>query len=399
MEIFDESVNNLSGKAARLFAEGIVETIHEPLMVLNTDLMVIFVNKSFYSFFKSDPNNTLGTIIYDLGNRQWDNPALKNLLEEVLPETSIIKEFEITHSFPIIGKKTLILNISKLDIETYGQMILISINDITEFKRLEDYNKVMLEKEQENTEVLKITNEELMVSQDELNEMVNRLEISNKELDQFAYIASHDLQEPLRMVSSFTQLLEKRYKNKLDSDADEFIKFIIEGSHRMKDLIDDLLAFSRLNKEPGEFKLISMQLILFDVLENLQTFIKENKAQITHDTLPTIYGNSSQISQLFQNLITNAIKFQGDDSPKIHISVQEFLNYWKFGVSDNGIGIAVEHQEKIFEAFKRLHNRTEFEGNDIGLAISAKIVERHGGKIWVESEPRTGSTFYFTISK
>jgi light-regulated signal transduction histidine kinase (bacteriophytochrome) len=239
--------------------------------------------------------------------------------------------------------------------------------------------------------------EELIRSQDNLRELVDKLEVSNRELEQFAYVASHDLQEPLRMVASFTQLLEKRYKGKLDEDADEYIGFIVEGAHRMKDLIDDLLVFSRFNTQANEFELFDMDTALNSVLSYLQPYMNENHAQITYDPLPSIMGDSSQIQQVLQNLLTNAIKFHGDEPPKIHISAEESGDEWTFVVSDNGIGIDSGHQEQIFEVFKRLHTREEYEGTGIGLSICKKIVERHGGRIWVESKPGKGSTFYFTI--
>jgi light-regulated signal transduction histidine kinase (bacteriophytochrome) len=165
----------------------------------------------------------------------------------------------------------------------------------------------------------------------------------------------------------------------------------------MKDLIDDLLVFSRFNTQANEFELFDMDTALNSVLSYLKPYMNENHAQITHDPLPSIMGDSSQIQQVLQNLLTNAIKFHGDEPPKIHISAEESGDEWTFGVSDNGIGIDSEHQEQIFEVFKRLHTREEYEGTGIGLSICKKIVERHGGRIWVESKPGKGSTFYFTI--
>jgi light-regulated signal transduction histidine kinase (bacteriophytochrome) len=230
-------------------------------------------------------------------------------------------------------------------------------------------------------------------------ELINKLKTSNKELEQFAYVASHDLQEPLRMVASFSQLLQRRYKDQIDEDANDYIEFIVEGANRMKDLIDDLLAFSRLNTEAKEFKLTDINNVLDDVLVNLNPSIVENNAQITHGPLPIIKVDSSQIRQLLQNLISNAIKFHGDKPPKIHISAKESGKEWLFSVSDNGIGIDTEHLEKIFNVFNRLHTREEYEGTGIGLAICKRIINRHEGRIWVESEEGKGSTFYFTIPK
>jgi light-regulated signal transduction histidine kinase (bacteriophytochrome) len=199
------------------------------------------------------------------------------------------------------------------------------------------------------------------------------------------------------MVTSFTQLLERRYKGQLDNEADDYIEFIVEGAHRMKYLIDDLLAFSRLNTQAKELESVELENVIDDVLSNLSVTIKENKACITYDPLPTVNADKTQMMQVFQNLIANAIKFQGSNPPKIHISAHKDEKEWKFAVTDNGIGIDPEYQKQIFEVFKRLHTREEYPGSGIGLSVSQKIIRRHGGNIWVESELGKGSTFYFTI--
>ena len=285
------------------------------------------------------------------------------------------------------------------------------VRDVTNLKQAEKEIQKRLEKERQLTEDLSSANEELQAiseevltsneelrhAQNNLRQLVSELKISNKELEQFAYVASHDLQEPLRMITSFTQLLEKRYKGQLDVDADDYIGFVVDGAHRMKELIDDLLEFSRLNTEVKEFELVFMEIALEDVLRNLKPIIKENKAKITHGNLPNIMGDRVQIIQLLQNLIVNAIKFHGNNPPDIHISAQDKGNEWLFSVSDKGIGIDQNHQKQIFSIFKRLHTKEEYPGTGIGLSISKRIVERHGGQIWVESELGKGSTFYFTI--
>ncbi len=300
------------------------------------------------------------------------------------------------------------------------------LRDITKRKQAELRVQEMLENEQALTEELRVSNEELqditqelqnsneklrytstklhkanqelLTSQYSLQEAIKKLEISNKELEQFAYVASHDLQEPLRMVSSFAQLLEKRYKGRLDDDADDFIEYVVEGAQRMKDLIDDLLIFSRLQTASREFQQTDLNKVLDDVLLSIKPSIESKKAQITYDKLPTVECDSSQMRQLFQNLISNAIKFN-DSTPEIHLTAEESGNEWLFGVSDQGIGIHPNHQKKIFDVFKRLHTREEYEGTGIGLSICKRIVEIHGGHIWVESEPGEGSTFYFTIPR
>ncbi len=234
----------------------------------------------------------------------------------------------------------------------------------------------------------------------ELKETVEELKRSNDELQQFAYITSHDLQEPLRTIASYTQLIERRYKDKLDGDADEFLDFIVKAAVRMKDMIQGLLYYSRVGTRGGEFISTNTEELLETVISNLNAAIEENDASITHDSLPVILADEGQLIQLFQNLISNSIKFKKDDAhPKIHISAQEDENRreYVFSISDNGIGIEPQYFDRIFEVFKRLHTRIEYEGTGIGLSISKRIIERHGGKMWVESEFGVGSIFYFTI--
>jgi PAS domain S-box-containing protein len=247
--------------------------------------------------------------------------------------------------------------------------------------------------------------EERKMLESKLVTLVKDLNRSNEELGQFAYVASHDLQEPLRMVSSFTQLLAERYKDKLDKDAHEFIHFAVDGANRMQRLINDLLDYSRVQRRLKEFEDIDSTVILAQAITNLNQKIEESKAIITNYNLPVIYCDESQITRLFQNLIDNAIKFRGDKAPLIHISAESILSGWKFAVKDNGIGIKSDYKEKIFEIFQRLHNNQKYTGTGIGLAICKKIVENHRGEIWVESAEGNlpagkagGTTFYFTIS-
>ena len=221
---------------------------------------------------------------------------------------------------------------------------------------------------------------------------------SNAELERFAYVASHDLQEPLRMVTSYLQLLERRYKDRLDGDALEFINYAVDGSIRMKTLISDLLAYSRVGTRGKDFAPVECKLVLERVLQNLQISIQEAGAEITQDALPQVLGDEVQLESLFQNLIGNAIKFRGEDPPRIHVGLKREAKNWVFSVSDNGIGIDHQYFERIFIIFQRLHTRQDYSGTGIGLAISKRIVERHGGRIWIESQPGAGTTFYFTNS-
>lgn len=232
-----------------------------------------------------------------------------------------------------------------------------------------------------------------------LLQTVDELSRSNEELNQFAYIASHDLQEPLRMVASYTELLSRRYKGQLDSDADDFIAFAVDGAKRMQRLIEDLLSFSRVGTQGTHPSATSSETALNRALTNLRLSVEETGAEITHDMLPTVMADEVQLIQLFQNLVGNAIKYHTNGAPRIHVSaVRTTGGVWSFAVEDHGLGIDPKYFEKIFGMFQRLHGRDEFAGTGIGLAICKKIVERHGGTISVESQVGAGSTFRFTLS-
>jgi len=232
----------------------------------------------------------------------------------------------------------------------------------------------------------------------ELAERAKDLERSNMELQQFAYVASHDLQEPLRTIASFTQLLAKRYGDKLDDKAREFIGFAVDGSKRMQTLINDLLSFSRVGTQGKALAPVRCDAILDTVLRSLKRAVEESGAVITRDRLPVVLADEMQLGQLLQNLVGNSIKFRGDKAPRIHVGAERNGEGWKIWVRDNGIGISPEHNERIFVIFQRLHTKTQYAGTGIGLAVCKKIAERHGGRIWIEPTPGGGSTFYFTMA-
>jgi len=236
-------------------------------------------------------------------------------------------------------------------------------------------------------------------SEEALREAHEELKRSNAELEQFAYVASHDLQEPLRMVSSYTQLLMRRYGERLDGDAKEFTAYIVDGATRMKQLIEDLLAYSRVGTKGKEFKPVPVESALRRAIVNLRAAIEESGAAVTYDALPVVQGDDLQLAQLFQNLLGNALKFRSASVPRIHVSSLEKKEEWEIVVADNGIGIEAQYFERIFMVFQRLHNKGEYPGTGIGLAICKKVVERHGGRIWVESKPGEGSAFHFTLPK
>jgi signal transduction histidine kinase len=247
--------------------------------------------------------------------------------------------------------------------------------------------------------ILDKKNQALEAANAELAQRSQELMRSNAELEQLAYIASHDLQEPLRMVVSYLQLLEQRYGGQLDSDAHEFIEFAVDGATRMQALIDDLLTYSRVGTRAQPLQPTDCMAVVEVVIRSVRVAIKESGTRVTYDPLPTVAGDATQLMQLFQNLIANAIKFRRDQGPEIHIHAEPEDGFWRFSVQDNGIGIAPEYFDRIFVMFQRLHSRSTYSGTGIGLAICQKIVERHGGRIWVESTPGTGSTFQFTLPR
>ena len=243
---------------------------------------------------------------------------------------------------------------------------------------------------------------ELEAANREYAKQAEKLARSNADLERFAYIASHDLKEPLRMVMSFTKLLAKRYKDRLDTDAEQFIGFAVDGAERMEQLIQDLLTYSRVSVADKQFQPVDCQAAFTLALINLKTAIEESGATVTRGPLPVVPGDHTQLAQLFQNLIGNAVKYRSEAPPTVHVSatrrtVPDDSDEWLFSVRDNGIGIDPQYAERIFVIFQRLHGREQYPGTGVGLAICKKIVERHGGRIWVESRLGQGSTFYFTL--
>lgn len=220
---------------------------------------------------------------------------------------------------------------------------------------------------------------------------------SNEELEQFAYVASHDLQEPLRIVASYSELLAQRYAGKLDEKADKYIRYAVDAARRMQALINDLLAYSRLSSKAKPLEPTDVNLVVDQAIANLKVLIRKSEVELTREDFPTVMADRIQMTQLFQNIIGNAIKFRGPEPPRVHISVEVGNAEWVFCVSDNGIGIEPQYHRRIFEIFQRLHGREEYGGTGIGLSIVKKIVERHGGRVWVASEPGKGTRFSFTI--
>jgi two-component system CheB/CheR fusion protein len=345
------------------FAEAIVETVREPLVILNQNLQVVKANKTFYETFQSAREDTEGRLIYDLGNGQWNIPKLRELLENILPAHSTFRDFEVTHEFDRVGRKVMLLNASEIfNPNAQARTILLAIEDATDRKHAEE-----------------------------------ALRTTNAELQHFAYALTHDLQEPLRMVVNFTELLAQEYAGKLGQDADKFISYSVAGALRIEALLKALLAYWEVSeRERGRLTSIDCGAVLSKTLFNLQAAIAESGASVTSDPLPSVAAEEVLLMQLFQNLISNSIKYRSREAPRIHVSAEREGEAWRFAVRDNGIGIDPEDADRVFGMFKRLHG-SEIPGTGIGLAICKKVVERQGGRIWVESEAGRGATFKFTI--
>ena len=352
-----------AAKRGQDFAEAIVETVREPLVILNQNLQVVKANKTFYETFQSVQADTEGRLIYDLGNGQWNIPKLSELLENILPAHSTFRDFEVTHEFDRVGRKVMLLNASEIfNSNAQGRTILLAIEDATDRKQAEE-----------------------------------ALRTTNAELQHFAYALTHDLQEPLRMVVNFTELLAEEYAGKLGKDADKFISYSVQGALRIEALLKALLAYWEVSEREREsLTSIDSGAVLGKALFNLQAAIAESGAAVTSDPLPTVVAEEVLLMQLFQNLISNSIKYRGRETPRIHVSAERDAEGWRFAVRDNGIGIDPQDADRVFGMFKRLHG-SEIPGTGIGLAICKKVVERQGGRIWVESEAGRGATFKFTI--
>ncbi|MGQ9689334.1 MAG: sensor histidine kinase [Desulfobaccales bacterium] len=399
----------LSLREALAFVESIVQTLREPLLVLDADLRVVSANPAFYRTFQVAPEETEQRFLYELGNRQWDIPELRNLLEKIIPQEIIFEDFEVEHDFPHIGRRAMLLNARLISAKgRQPQRILLAMEDITERKRArealqrayEDLEKRVAERTQELAQAnqqLQKEIEERKRAERLLALKAEELARSNAELEQFAYLVSHDLQEPLHVAAGFLRLLSRRYKKHLDAKGAEFIDCALDSITRLEQQIKDLLDFSRLTTRAREFQVIESNEVLEQVLKDMSLIIQEKKAQITWAPLPRILGDPSQVARLFQNLIGNALKFCGDKPPRIQIGARRADGQWQFWVQDQGIGIDPKDCDRIFLMFERLHSRSAYPGTGIGLAICKKIVERHGGRIWVESAPGQGATFYFTL--
>ena len=364
-------------KSANVYNRSLIEASLDPLVTIGSDGKITDVNNSTEKFTGRTRNELIGT---DFSDYFTEPKKAREGYKKVFKEGFVLDyPLEIKNKN---GHTTSVLYNASVYKNEFNEVtgVFAAARDITKMKNVE--NKL---KKYQNTLEKKVSLR------------TKALEQSNKELKEFAYVASHDLKEPLRMITSFLQLIELRYKDQLDQDANEFIGFAVEGSKRMDKMINDLLEYSRIGNQEREFEYLQSEKLLETVLMNLKSAIEDTNTLITHDPLPLIFANEQMMIQLFQNLISNSIKYHGEKNPEIHISADNVNDEYIFAIKDNGIGIDQNHLERIFTIFQRLHTREEYEGTGIGLAIVQKIVQKHHGKIWVESELGKGTTFYFTI--
>jgi PAS domain S-box-containing protein len=397
----------LEKQAAELQEQAqLLDLAHDAIVVRDLDGRIMFWNQGASQRYGWSKNEALNQRTHELLKTEFPQP-LKEINASLQQEG--FWEGELRHTRKD-GRNIVVVSrwVLKPGSSTQAPGVLEINSDVTERKQAEEAlrraHDELEVRVRERTSELRSSNESLQLEVQERKRTEAALALrseeltrSNAELEQFAYVASHDLQEPLRMVGSFVQLLERRYKDVLDAKGREHIGYAVDGARRMQMLIQDLLAFSRVGTQGKEFTPTNFNSVVRSVLNNLREAIGESGAKVKCDPLPTLRADGTQIGQLFQNLISNAVKFRGEHSPTIQITAEPTDNCWKFAVRDNGIGIDQRHSERIFLIFQRLHSRREYVGTGIGLAICKKIVDRHGGRIWVESEPGEGSTFLFTL--
>jgi PAS domain S-box-containing protein len=353
-------------RLSNIYNRSLLEASLDPLVTIGSDGKITDVNRATELVTGYSRNELIGT---DFSDYFTEPEKASEGYQQVFRE-GLVQDYELAIQHRT-GDVTPVLYNASVYRDEAGEVIGVfaAARNITELKKAEQLLKLKLEE----------------------------LARSNAELEQFAYVSSHDLQEPLRMIASYLQLLQRKYQGKLDEKADKYIYFAVDGASRMQNLINDLLEFSRVTTRAREFEPTDCESLLDQVIFNLEIPIKENKASISYGNLPVIMADSTQLAQVFQNLISNAIKFHSEKTPEIEISAKKKANEWLFSVKDNGIGIEAKFSDRIFEVFKRLNKREEYPGTGIGLSICKKIVERHGGRIWVESVPGEGSVFYFTL--
>lgn len=383
--IAEKSNQELRDDRALDYFQNIVETVREPLVILDSDLRVTGASRSFYRAFRVTKDETEGRLIYELGDRQWDIPALRTLLEEILPERTAFDGFEVVHEFPRVGRRVILLNARRIiSEERNATTILLAIEDITDRKRIEK----------------------------KLEIYAARLERSNRELQDFAQVASHDLQEPLRKILSFGDRVKRQAGESLDAECRDYLQRMFNAANRMQTLITDLMTFSRVETKGQPFVKTDLGVIAREVSADLESRIEQTGGRVEIEELPTIDADPMQMRQLLQNLIGNSLKYHREGvPPQVRVYSQKLdarspesmdeialaRQLCQILVTDNGIGFDEKYLDRIFTVFQRLHKKGEYEGTGVGLAICRKIVDRHGGTITARSNPGQGTTFVVTM--
>ncbi|HEY3277812.1 MAG TPA: ATP-binding protein [Syntrophorhabdaceae bacterium] len=362
------------------YAEGMMDTVREPLLVLDDQLKVLSAGRSFYETFKTTPGETVGKHIYDLGNGQWDIPELRTLLEDILPTGAKFDHYAVNHVFQTIGHKSMILNARRLYREGVGtQMVLLAIEDITDRKRAED---------------------KIQALNQELKGHIAELEAVNGELKTFSYAVSHDLKAPLITIGGFSRRLLEKHADGLDEKGREYLKMIHASSTRMEKLIQDLLDFFSSGRRAVNLSPLKMDKMAEEVFNRLRELYPKREISLHVDAMPDMEGDEAMITQVLVNLLSNAVKYtRPREMADIHVGGRVEPERTIYFVKDNGIGFAAGDADKLFNAFERLPQGEEFEGTGLGLAIVKRIVERHGGAVWVEGRIDQGATFYFSIPR
>ena len=364
-------VINQSEDSAREYAESIIDTVREPLIVLDQDLRVVSVSRSFYDVFRVNPKETVGQLIYDLGNKQWDIPKLRELLETILPQKTTFDNYEVEHNFATIGRRIMLLNARQIQ-RVWGKerIILLAIEDITERKELEGH----------------------------IRDRTAQLEAANKGLETFSYSVSHDLRAPLRALDGFSAALLANYPDQLDEQGRHYLDRIRDASQRMGQLIEDLLGLSRVTRSELVRQRVDLSALAQEVAAELRKRDPQRQAEFVIAEKMVVEADPHLLRIVLQNLLDNAWKFTGPRSPAhIEVGMSKQAGEQVYFVRDNGVGFDMSYVDKLFTPFQRLHGQREFPGTGIGLATVQRIVARHAGRAWAEAQVDKGATFYFTL--
>lgn len=385
----DLEIKNKLLKEARIYAQSLVDTVQTPMLVINTSLQVKSANRAFYQTFRVSKEETENQLLPQIGSGQWNIPDLLALINENISKDTPFESFEIGHEFPGVGYMIMLISMCRISQEALGfttDRILFVIEDITERRQAEE----------------------------RIKQYTKELEAMNEELDSFTYTASHDLKEPLRGIETFSQFLLEDYQDKLDDRGKDYLNRISDSVIRMKNLIEDLLALSRISRIKNPYTLVDSGELVEDVIQRLKFVIEEKNVKIEiDDELPFLLCDEVKMKEVFYNLTSNAIKYNDKPGPVIEIGTRKetvrgssdspippLADSICFFVRDNGIGIKKEHFDLIFQIFRRLHGHKDYGGGTgAGLAIVKKIIDEHQGKIWVESQEGKGTTFFFAIPK